>query len=75
VFLLYIYFISSDDFVNQVIQFKKILSGVNHNFISNEWIKKNHPDLTENFRQLLIASGEYELLEKMDMDTYMLKIN
>jgi hypothetical protein len=75
VFLLYIYFISSDDFVNQVIQFKKILSGINHNLISNEWIQKNHPDLTENFRQLLIASGEYELLEKMDMDTYMIKIN
>lgn len=75
VFLLYIYFISSDDFVNQVIQFKKILGGINHNIISNEWVKKNHPDLTENFRQLLIASGEYELLEKMDIDNYMIKIN
>jgi len=75
VFLLYIYFISSDDFVNQVVQFKKILTNINPNEVNNEWIKNNHPELLENFRQLLIASGEYEALEKLDIEKHMIKIN
>jgi len=75
VFLLYIYFISSDEFVNQVVHFKKILTNVNPNEVNNEWIKNNHPTLADNFRQLLIASGEYEILEKLDIEKYMIKIN
>ena len=75
VFLLYIYFISSDEFVNQVVHFKKILTNVNTNEVNNEWLKNNHPALAENFRQLLIASGEYEILEKLDIEKFMIKIN
>lgn len=75
VFLLYIYFISSDEFVNQVVHFKKILTNINPNEVNNEWIKNNHPALAENFRQLLIASGEYEILEKLDIEKFMIKIN
>jgi hypothetical protein len=75
VFLLYIYFVSSDEFVNQVVHFKKILTNVNPNEVNNEWIKNNYPALAENFRQLLIASGEYEILEKLDIEKFMIKIN
>ena len=75
VFLLYIYFISSDEFVNQVVHFKKILTNVNTNEVNNEWLKNNHPALAENFLQLLIASGEYEILEKLDIEKFMIKIN
>jgi hypothetical protein len=75
VFLLFIYFISSDEFVNKVVHFKKILTNSNPNEVNNEWIKKNHPAFAENFRQLLIASGEYEILEKLDIEKFMIKLN
>ena len=75
VFLLYINLISTDEFVNQVVHFKKILTKVNPNEVNKEWIKNNHPALAEIFRQLLIASGEYEILEKLDIEKYMIKIN
>ena len=52
-----------------------MLTNVNPNEVNNEWIKNNHPALAEKFRQLLIASGEYEILEKLDIEKFMIKIN
>jgi hypothetical protein len=75
VFLLYIYFVSSDIFVNEVVHFKKILINIKPSEVNNDWMKNNQPFFKENLRQLLIASGEYKILEKLDIEKYMIKIN
>ncbi len=75
VFLLYIYFTSSDEFVNGVVHFKKLLSNIPGSQISSEWIEKNHPEYRSNYRQLLIAAGEYEALERIDIKKHMANVN
>ena len=36
---------------------------------------KNHSEYSENIRQNLILAGEYDLLEKYDIEKHMLKVN
>jgi hypothetical protein len=74
VFLLYLYFITSDEFVQNVVKFKKTLSKFRANEISLTWINDFHAEFSKNYRQLLIAAGEYELLENLDVEKYMLQI-
>jgi hypothetical protein len=75
VFLLYVYFISTDDFVNQVVQFKKNIIDKNRASINVDWLYNIHPEYSNNYRNLLIASGEYEILENLDIEKHMKKIS
>lgn len=71
VFLLYLYYNTKDEFVKQAVKLKKILRQHSSKQITLSWIQQEHPEFSTNFRQLLIACGEYELLEKLDMEKYM----
>lgn len=75
VFLLYLYFKTSDPFVNEVINFKKLIEDYKKSEINLSWIETVHPEYVENYRNLLTVAGEFELLEKLDIEKYMLKLN
>ena len=73
VFLLYLYYNTSDEFVEKVVGFKKILNKYGSGNISLSWINEIHPEFIKDYRELLIASGEYDLLERLDMEKFMIK--
>jgi hypothetical protein len=74
VFLMYLYFTTTDEFVKKVIEFKKIIAGYRREQITLSWIQSRLPEFETNYRQLLIAAGENLLLEKLDMEKHMLPI-
>jgi hypothetical protein len=75
VFLMYIYYNTSDVFVERVVNFKNIIKKNKlNNQISILWLNEFHSEYKKDYRQLLIASGDYELLEKLDIEKYMIKI-
>ena len=74
VFLLYLYYKTSDPFVSSIVDFKRILNNYNTKDITISWIENHYPDFAKNYRQLLIAGGEFELLEKLDIEKHMMRI-
>ncbi|MCF8373145.1 MAG: hypothetical protein K9H64_16115 [Bacteroidales bacterium] len=75
VFLLYLYYKTDDDFVKEVIQFKKTLIDSDGEDINLNWFESSQPKYSLNYRRLLIAAGEYWLLEKLDIEKYMTEPN
>lgn len=71
VFLIYLYYKTDDDFVNEVINLKKILIDSSGEEINLDWLKNSQPKYSVNYRRLLIAAGEFGLLEKLDIEKYM----
>lgn len=74
VFLLYLYYKTTDPFVNSIVNFKRILNNYNAKDITFSWIENHHPEFSKNYRHLLIAAGEFELLEKLDIEKHMIPI-
>ena len=74
VFLLYLYYKTEDDFVKEVIHFKRLLVEHGNRNVNKNWIEKLHPEYLSNYRSLLIAGGEYALLEKLDIEKYMTEL-
>jgi hypothetical protein len=74
VFLLYLYYKTTDPFVNSIVDFKRILNNYNTKDITFSWIENHHPEFSKNYRQLLIAGGEFELLERLDIEKHMMPI-
>jgi hypothetical protein len=77
VYLLYLYFNTNDPFVQGVIEFKKIINslGEANVRVTSKLISEKYPEYASNYRELLIASGEYEILENIDITKYMIAIN
>ena len=75
VFLLYLYYKTNDEFVQSIVDFKKTLNNHNIKEITFSWIKDHHPEFLKNYRQMLIAAGEFELLEKLDIENNMFLIH
>jgi hypothetical protein len=75
VFLLYLYFKTDDDFVKKAIDLKKIITAQGSRAVSLTWLIDRYPEFAGNYRQLLIAAGEYDLLEKLDIEKFMMQIN
>ena len=73
IFLLFLYFNTADAFVRNVLEFKQSLNKFNGKEINLHWVSELHPEYTNNYRNLLIVAGEYELLEKLDIEKYMLE--
>ena len=71
VFLLFLYYKTNDDFVKEVINFKKALIDSDIKEIDNDWFRNNKPEYENSYRRLLIAAGEYGLLERLDIEKYM----
>lgn len=74
VFLIYLYYKTTDPFVNSIVDFKRILNKYNAKDITIPWIENHHPEFSKTYRQLLIAAGEFELLERLDIEKHMIPI-
>jgi len=74
VFLLYLYFNTTDAFVKSIMEFKKILDKYSSKEIDLNWIYNIRPEFIDNYRTLLAVAGEYDLLEKLDIEKHMLEL-
>jgi len=75
VYLLYIHYTTTDPYVQEVIRFKQILEiSKENNEISDRWLKSHQAEFECSYRELLIASGELDVLEKIDIETHMVKL-
>ena len=72
VFMLYLYYKSTDVFVNKVIRFKKIIDEYAKNNKDFQTIVFFHPEYKYDFRECLIAAGEFEVLESIDIFNHMI---
>ena len=71
VFLFYIYY-STDDFViKELISFIELIKEY-QNFPLSSFIE-SHPEYSEKIRRFLLLAGEYELLEKFDIENHMIE--
>jgi hypothetical protein len=75
VFLIYLYYKTEDDFVKKVIQFKSLLKKERTiGALNYHWFTNVHAEFAGNYRELLAASGEMEILEKVDIEYYMAQL-
>lgn len=75
VFMLYLYYKSTDTFVNKVIRFKKIIDEYTKHKKDFKTIVFFHPEYKYDFRECLIAAGELEVLESIDIFNHMILPN
>lgn len=77
VFLIYLYYSTDDPFVLEVIDLRKRLKNCPDypDNICLDWIDKTLETFHFNHRELLIAAGELDLLEAIDVGKYMFSIN
>ncbi|MCX2483215.1 hypothetical protein [Pedobacter sp. MR2016-24] len=73
VFLVYLYFKTTDDFVQQVLKFKKLIKENKKSLLTHTWFTETYPAYKDNFREMLTAVGEIDLLEKIDIECFMAK--
>ncbi|TCC92403.1 hypothetical protein EZ428_11835 [Pedobacter frigiditerrae] len=75
VFLVYLYYSSKDEFVQKVLRFKRLikLERQNKKFDMTDFLSL-HPEFSGEHRELLTAAGEPEILERMDIAEFMVKI-
>lgn len=74
IFLVYFQYKTSDPFVQSVVEFTRLLSGSKRARITMEWIDMQAEQFSRNYRQLLIAAGELELLEMLDIEKHMIPL-
>jgi hypothetical protein len=75
VFILYIQYKTSDDYVIQIMKFKELVNLAKRNGKTDlDWLVSHLPEFSIEFRELCVSSGEIELLEIYDIDTFMVKI-
>jgi hypothetical protein len=75
VFLIYLYYRTDDDYVKKVVQFKMLLKKESSNTLNFQWFTNQHPEYAGNYREMLAASGELEILERVDIEHYMAQLN
>lgn len=74
VFILYIYYKTTDEFVKKVVALKSILNSIKVSEMDVDTFTINYPEYKDNLRNYMIAAGEYEVLEKLDVKQHMLAI-
>ncbi|MFH7010824.1 hypothetical protein ACHRV5_03075 [Flavobacterium sp. FlaQc-52] len=74
VLILYIYFKTTDEFVKKVVALWKILNSIKVSEMDIASFTSIYPEYKENLRNYIIAAGEYEVLEKLDIKQHMLAI-
>jgi hypothetical protein len=77
VYLIYVYFSCGDTFVQTVLDFKSVINRLNEERtkITEATILNLCPESKGRLRELLIASGEFEILEQIDIEHYMACLN
>lgn len=73
VFLFYLYFSTDDTFIKELIVFIELIK--QYQKFSFADFLENHSEYDEKIRPYLILAGEYDLLEKYDIEKHMLKVN
>lgn len=73
VFLFYIYYNTDDPIVKELIEFIELIKEYQR-FPFSRFIE-NHPKYTENIRPFLLFAGEFDLLEKFDIENHMIEVN
>lgn len=74
VFILFLYYKTTDEFVNKVIELKKIINEYTKSKKDFQSIVYFHPEYKYDFRECLKAAGEFEVLETIDISNHMLKL-
>lgn len=74
VLILYIYYKTTDEFVKKVVTLKKILSEITISGMDIDSFTSIYPEYKGTLRNYMIAAGEYEALEKLDIKQHMLAI-
>ena len=74
VFILYIYYKTTDEFVKKVVALKSILNNIKVSEMDVDTVLINYPEYKDNLRNYMVAAGEYEVLEKLDVNQHMLAI-
>ena len=74
VFILYIYYKTTDEFVKKVVTLKNIINSIKVSEMDIDSFTINYPEYKDNIRNYMIAAGEYEVLEKLDIKQHMLAI-
>ncbi|WP_370089408.1 hypothetical protein [Ekhidna sp.] len=73
VFLLYLNYITNDELVLKVVEFSKAINKADKHNISLKQFENEFSEYKDNYRKLLIACGEFELLERFDIESCMNK--
>lgn len=74
VVILYIYYKTTDDFVKKVVALKKVLRETKITGMDIDSFSSIYPEYKDNLRNYIVAAGEYEVLEKLDIKQHMLAI-
>ena len=75
VFILYIQYKTSDEYVIQIMKFKELVNLAKKNGKTDlGWLMSHLSELSIEFRELCVSSGELELLEIYDINSYMIKL-
>lgn len=74
VFLFPLYYNTEDEYVEKVITFTIALNDYSIGDLSLQQFLQEHPDYKENYREYLKVAGQFELLEKFDIEKYMLSL-
>ena len=73
VFLFYLYYSTDDVIIKELIEFIELIK--QYQRFSFADFLKNHSEYNEKIRPYLILAGEYDLLEKYDIEKHMIKVN
>lgn len=74
VFILYIYYKTTDEFVKKVVHLKKILKKIKIDELVSDDFFSNYPEYKFDLKKCLIAAGEFDTLEKLDIKKHMIGI-
>ena len=73
VFLFYLYYSTDDNVIKELIEFIELIK--KYQKFSFADFLKNHSEYNEKIRPYLILAGEYDLLEKYDIEKHMINVN
>ncbi len=72
VYFIYLYYKTDDPFVQDVLEFKQLLNQAKEEgSVNMKWVHKQQENFSHSFRGMLIAGGEFEALEQLDIEMYM----
>lgn len=72
VFLFYIYYSTDDLIVKEIIEFLELIK--EYPQVNFSRFIENYPKYTNNIRRFLLLAGEFELMEKFDIEYHMIEI-
>lgn len=73
VFLFYIYYSTDDIIVKELIEFLVLIKAYQRFSFSR--FQESHPEYTNKLRPYLLLAGEFDLLEKFDIENHMINVN